>query len=68
MQESEVICYAGPPLLKPTFNTDPKVDICTPFTDALGIPICAELTPWAKGTSGFFLEGVNGKRLLLVTA
>ncbi|KAF8472265.1 hypothetical protein DFH94DRAFT_767632 [Russula ochroleuca] len=69
MRESEVTRYAGPPLLRPAFNTDPKVDVCMPFTDALSIPICAELTPWAEGTSGFFLEeeGGDGKRLLLVT-
>lgn len=68
MRESEVTRYAGPPLLRPTFSVDPKVDACMPFTDALSIPICAELTPWAEGTSGFFLEeGGDGKSLLLVT-
>lgn len=68
MRGSEVTRYAGPPLLRPVFNDD-KVNACMPFTDALSIPICAELAPWAEGTSGFFLEeGGDGKRLLLVTA
>jgi len=67
MRQSEVTRYAGPPLISPTFHIGPE-DARMPFTNALSIPICAELTPWAEGTSGFFLEeGGDGKRLLLVT-
>ncbi|KAK0207623.1 hypothetical protein IW262DRAFT_1281921 [Armillaria fumosa] len=69
IRESEVIHSAGPKLLEPTFDSDPMVDVCEPFTAMLGISVCAQLTPWAEGTGGFFLdEGGDGKRLFLVTA
>ncbi|KAK0497408.1 hypothetical protein EDD18DRAFT_1384333 [Armillaria luteobubalina] len=68
IRESKVIHAAGPKLLEPTFDSDPTVDVCEPFTATLGISICAQLVSWAEGTGGFFLdEGEDGKRLLLVT-
>ncbi|KAI0267791.1 hypothetical protein BC834DRAFT_968701 [Gloeopeniophorella convolvens] len=69
IRESEVFPSAGPRLLKPTFTTDPTVDVREPLTATLGIPICFQSTPWAEGTGGLFIsEGGDGKRLLLVTA
>ena len=69
IRESEVIRSAGPQLLQPTFDSDATVDVREALTATLGITICAQSTPWAEGTGGFFLsEGGNGKRLLLVTA
>ena len=42
--------------------------MCRSFTHALGIPICAKLTPWVEGTLEFFEEGGDSKKPLLVTA
>ena len=59
----------APQLLQPTLDSDTIADVREPFTATLGITICAQSTPWAEGTGGFFLsEGGDGKRLLLVTA
>lgn len=56
-------------LLKPSSNYDGTVDVRNPLTATLGLPICAQSTPWAEGTGGFFMsEGGDSKRLFLVTA
>ncbi|KAG8733123.1 hypothetical protein FRC10_000413 [Ceratobasidium sp. 414] len=69
IRESVVTRSSGPKLLKPAGDYDPIVDIRDPLTATLGLPICAQSTPWVEGTSGFFItEGGNTKRLLLVTA
>ncbi len=69
IHQSDVIRFSGAPLLRPTFVSNPTVDVRQPFTAMPGITICAESTPWAEGTGGFFLdEGGGGKRLLLATA
>ncbi|TFK63246.1 hypothetical protein BDN72DRAFT_964022 [Pluteus cervinus] len=68
IRQSEVLRLGGPQLLEPVFDFDPTVDAREPFTPTLGITICAQSTPWAEGTAGFFLdEGGDGKRLLLAT-
>ena len=69
IRQLEVIHSAGPQLLQYTFNIDPTVNGREPFAITLGIPICAQSTPWVEGTGGFFLDEIgDGKRLLLVTA
>ncbi|KAK0442869.1 hypothetical protein EV421DRAFT_551705 [Armillaria borealis] len=69
IRESVVTRSAGPKLLTSTYSSDPTVSVREPFTTTLGLPICAQSTPWAGGTGGFFItEGGNTKRLLLVTA
>ncbi len=60
----------GPKLLTPIdlYFDKPIVEVHEPLTTALGLPICAQSTPWAEGTGGFFVgEGENTERLLLVT-
>ncbi|KAH8111913.1 hypothetical protein DFH11DRAFT_556970 [Phellopilus nigrolimitatus] len=62
---------AGPKLLTPSYSSDLTVHFREPFTPTLGIPICAQSTPWDVGSGGFFIaegEGRNAERLLLVTA
>ncbi|KAF8957093.1 hypothetical protein BDZ97DRAFT_120014 [Flammula alnicola] len=69
IRESVVTRSAGPKLLTSTYSSDPTVDAREPLTTTLGLPICAQSTPWAEGTGGFFItEGGNTERLLLVTA
>jgi hypothetical protein len=69
IRESDVTRWAGPKLLTPTYSSDHTVNVREPLTTTLGLPICAQSTPWAEGTAGFFIaEGGNNKRLLLVTA
>ena len=69
IRESVVTRSAGPKLLAPTDSSHPTSSIRQPFTTTLGFPICAQSTPWAGGTAGFFIsEGGNTERLLLVTA
>lgn len=69
LRESDIIQMVGPPLLKP-------IDISImgftaiqrePFTTALSITICAQHTPWAEGTAGFFLAVPGINKLFLVT-
>src|SRR5579863_1305445 len=70
IRESVVTREVGPKLFKSsyTYTSDHTVDVREPLTPTLGIPICAQSTPWAEGTGGFFItEGGNTKRLLLVT-
>jgi hypothetical protein len=69
IRESVVTRTAGPKLLAPFYSFDRPAGIREPITTTLGLPICAQSTPWAGGTGGFFIsEGGNTKRLLLVTA
>ncbi|KAH7910996.1 hypothetical protein BJ138DRAFT_1151683 [Hygrophoropsis aurantiaca] len=69
IRESIVTRLAGPKLFTPAFTSDHTVEVCEPFTATLGMPICAQSTPWAEGTAGFFMvDGVHPERLLLVTA
>ena len=69
MRKSEIIRLAGPRLFQPVDDINPTAKVRRPFTPTLGTPICAQPTPWAEGTAGFFLnEGGEGKRLLLITA
>jgi len=58
----------GPRLLKPTDIIDPTTILREPFTTTLGITICAEDTPWAEGTAGFFIAVTGLNKLFLVTA
>ncbi len=68
IRESVVTRLAGPKLLMSTYSSD-TVSAREPLTTTLGVPICAQSTPWAEGTGGFFItEGGNSKKLLLVTA
>ncbi|KAG9082332.1 hypothetical protein FRC06_005116, partial [Ceratobasidium sp. 370] len=70
LHESDIIQSVGPQLLEPTNKINPTIILCEPFTATLGLTICAQLTPWAEGTGGFFLEVDHGdrKKLFLVTA
>ncbi|KAL5480626.1 hypothetical protein ACEPAI_1897 [Sanghuangporus weigelae] len=69
IRESLVTPLDGPKLLVPTFSSDPTVDVRTPLTHTLGLPISGKLTPWIEGTGGFFIaEGGGSKRIFLVTA
>ncbi|KAG8703591.1 hypothetical protein FRC08_002747 [Ceratobasidium sp. 394] len=70
IRESVVTRLAGPKLLTSTgYFSDPTAELRDPLTTTLGIPICAQSTPWVDGSGGFFItEGENTKRLLLVTA
>jgi hypothetical protein len=69
IRESVVTRLAGPKLLTPASSFNPTVALREPLTTTLGLPICAQSTPWAEGTGGFFIaEGGNTERLLLVTA
>jgi len=69
IRESVVTHSTGPKLLKSTSTFDRPIDIREPLTTTLGLPICAQSTPWAEGTGGLFItEGENTERLFLVTA
>ncbi|KAL4071585.1 hypothetical protein V8B97DRAFT_2042554 [Scleroderma yunnanense] len=69
IRESEVFCSAGPKMYKPVCTFNPTVRACEPFSTALGLPICAKLTPSIKGMGGFFISDPRypGK-LYLITA
>ena len=68
LRESDIIQMAGPLLLKPTDVIDPTATQRGPFIATLGITICAQDTPWAEGTAGFFLAVTGVNKLFLVTA
>jgi len=72
IRESIVTRSAGPRFLDPlgwSFDSDPTVELRMPLTAALGLSICAQSTPWAEGTGGFYMaEGGDSKRILLITA
>ncbi|KAI0244915.1 hypothetical protein BJV78DRAFT_1144064, partial [Lactifluus subvellereus] len=66
--ESVVTCLSSPRLLKPAKSFDPTIDVCECLTMTVGLPICAQNTPWAKGTGSLFInKGRNTERLLLLT-
>ena len=69
LRESDFnIQSTGPALLNPTDIIDPTAIVREPFTTTLGMNVCAEYTPWAEGTVGFFMA-VNGvDKLCGVTA
>ncbi|KAL4071575.1 hypothetical protein V8B97DRAFT_1870846 [Scleroderma yunnanense] len=69
IRESEVFRSAGPKMYKPARTSNPTARAHEPFSTALGLPICAELTPSIEGTGGFFISDPRypGK-LYLVTA
>ncbi|KAL4077475.1 hypothetical protein J3A83DRAFT_4388852 [Scleroderma citrinum] len=69
IRESEVFRSAGPKMYKPARTSNPTARAREPFSTALGLPICAELTPSIEGTGGFFISDPRypGK-LYLVTA
>ncbi|KAH9955048.1 hypothetical protein BGW80DRAFT_1258334 [Lactifluus volemus] len=71
LRESDFVQPVGPALLKPTgfFKfVHPAAIAREPFITSVGTSICAENTPWAEGTLGFFIavEGVD--KLFGVTA
>ncbi|KAF8958833.1 hypothetical protein BDZ97DRAFT_1840183 [Flammula alnicola] len=68
LRESNIIQTVGPRLLRPTDIIDPTAILREPFTTTLGITICAEDTPWAEGTAGFFIAVPGVDKLFLVTA
>jgi len=69
IRESVVTHSTGPKLLSPPSIFNPTSDFDEPLTTTLGLPICAQSTPWAEGTGGLFVtEGENTERLFLVTA
>jgi hypothetical protein len=68
LHQAEIISLANPQLYQPVFSSDPTADVLHPFSSTIGITICAQSTPWAEGTGGFFLaEGGDGTRLFVVT-
>jgi hypothetical protein len=71
IRESVVTHTTGPKLLAPIYSGSffQPAGIRETITTTLGLPICAQSTPWTGGTGGFFIaEGGNTKRLFLVTA
>ncbi|KAF9787061.1 hypothetical protein BJ322DRAFT_1186070 [Thelephora terrestris] len=67
LRKSNIIQMVCPRLLKPTDIIDPTAILHKPFTTSLGITICAEDTPWAEGTAGFFIAVDSLDKLYLVT-
>ncbi|KDQ11235.1 hypothetical protein BOTBODRAFT_87441, partial [Botryobasidium botryosum FD-172 SS1] len=70
IRESMVVRSDGPKLITPAdIISDSTAEAREPLTTMLGLPICAQSTPWAEGTGGFFvLEGGDTQKVLLVTA
>jgi hypothetical protein len=66
IRDSIVTRSAGPKFLSPAFYPNATADLQKPLTTTLGLSICAQSTPWAEGTGGFFVS--EGERLLLLTA
>ena len=56
-------------MYKPAFTSNPTARVREPFSTALGLPICAEVTPSIERTGGFFISDPHypGK-IYLVTA
>jgi hypothetical protein len=50
IRESEVIRSAGPKMYKPVLTSNATAQAREPFSTALGLPICAEVTPSIEGT------------------
>src|SRR6266852_597688 len=66
IRESEVIRSAK--LFKPAATSNPTVRAREPFSTALGLPFCAEVTPTIEGTGGFFIsDSRNPGKIYLVT-
>jgi hypothetical protein len=64
-----VIRSAGPKMYKPVPTSNPTARAREPFSTALGLPICAEVTPSIQGTGGFFFSYPhNPGKIYLVTA
>ena len=69
IRESVVVRSAGPQLYKPASMYDSTARVREPFSTALGLPICAEVTPSIEGTGGFFIsDPLNPGKIYLVTA
>jgi len=69
IRESEVTHFAGPKMYKPVFTSNPTVQAREPFSTALGLPICAAVTPSIEGTGGFYISDPrNPGKIYLVTA
>jgi hypothetical protein len=56
IRESMVIRSAGHKMYKPVPTSNPTARAREPFSTALGLPICAEVTPSIEGTGGFFIS------------
>ena len=68
-RESIIIPLVGPRFLDYPPSSDPTVEVRRPLTATLGFSICAQSTPSAEGTGGFYMaEGGGSKRILLITA
>ncbi|KAG2078877.1 hypothetical protein BDR04DRAFT_1137768 [Suillus decipiens] len=68
IRESEVIHSAGPKMYKPFFHDEPTTSAREPFSTALGLPICAEVTPSIQGTGGFFIsDPAHPGKIYLIT-
>ncbi|GBE77162.1 hypothetical protein SCP_0100340 [Sparassis crispa] len=69
IRESEVIRSAGPKMYKPVLTSNATTRAREPFSTALGLPICAEVTPSIEGTGGFFISDPrNPSKIYLVMA
>ncbi|KAH9013338.1 hypothetical protein EDB84DRAFT_901663 [Lactarius hengduanensis] len=69
IRESEVFRSAGHKMYNPAATSDGTVRVQEPFSTTLGLPICAEVTPFIEGTGGFFItDPRNPGKLYLVTA
>ncbi|OBZ67803.1 hypothetical protein A0H81_12435, partial [Grifola frondosa] len=55
----------GPQLHKPVDDLDPLVDVISPLTPALGLPISTRARPDAQGTMALYLAEGGGKDRLL---
>ena len=69
IRESMVIRSAGPKMYKPVPTSNATARAREPFSTALGLPICAEVTPSIQGTGRFFVSyPLNPGKIYLVTA
>ena len=68
LRESDIVQSASSALFKPVDILDPTAIMREPFTTALGMSICAQSTPWAEGTVGFFMAVDGVDKLYGVTA
>ena len=64
-----VIGSAGPKMYRPVLTSDAAARVREPFSTALSLPICAEVTPFHEGTGRFFISDPhNPGKIYLVTA
>jgi hypothetical protein len=69
IRELMVIRSASPKMYKPVPTSNATAWAREPFSTALGLPICAEVTPSIQGTGGFFISyPLNPGKIYLVTA